>query len=237
MASVTEASGRRVYRYARTRAEAAAKLTVALKAVQENIPLPPERQAVGDDLTGWLDITVRPSVRSMTYVSYESIVRRHLVPDLGRIHLARLTPADVQAMMNRKLVQGLLAGRVDYLGAVLRLALNDALRWGVIGRNVAALVRPPRGARYEVEPLGPDEVRRLLEAVRDDRLEALYVLLVTLGLRQGELLGLSWAHIDLGAGSRPRLPQGVLGAGRIGWGYPPDRAGRPRRTCSAKRRY
>ncbi|EQD71842.1 integrase family protein [mine drainage metagenome] len=135
-----------MYRYARTRAEAAAKLAAALKAVQENIPLPSERQAVGDYLTGWLDTTVRPSVRPMTYVSYESIVRRHLVPELGRIHLARLTPADVQAMMNRKLVQGLSAGRVDYLRAVLRLALNDALRWGLIGRNVAALVRPPRGA-------------------------------------------------------------------------------------------
>jgi len=62
-------------------------------------------------------------------------------------------------------------------------------------------VRPPQGPRHEVEPLGPDEVRRLLEAVRDDRLEALYLLAVTLGLRQGELLGLSWADIDLGAGS------------------------------------
>lgn len=201
VASVTEASGRRVYRYARTRAEAAAKLTAALKAVQENIPLPPERQAVGDYLTGWLDTTVRPSVRPMTYVSYESIVRRHLVPELGQIHLARLTPADVQAMMNRKLAEGLSARRVDYLRAVLRRALNDALRWGLVGRNVAALVRPPKGPRYEVEPLGPDEIRRLLEAVRDDRLEALYVLAVTLGLRQGELLGLSWADVDLGAGS------------------------------------
>jgi len=56
-------------------------------------------------------------MRPMTYVSYESIVRRHLVPELGRIHLARLTPADVQAMMNRKLAQGLSARRVDYLRA------------------------------------------------------------------------------------------------------------------------
>ncbi|MHB8394088.1 MAG: tyrosine-type recombinase/integrase [Candidatus Dormibacteria bacterium] len=104
--------------YARTGAEAVAKLTAALKAVQENIPIPPERQAVGDYLTGWLDTTVRPSLRPMTYVSYESIVRRHLVPELGPIHLARLTPADVQAMTNRELAQGLSARRVDYLRAV-----------------------------------------------------------------------------------------------------------------------
>jgi integrase len=74
------------------------------------------------------------------------------------------------------------------------------MRFGLIGHNVAALVRPPRGPRYEVRPLDPDEVRHLLRAVRNDRLEALYVVAVTLGLRQGEILGLSWADVDLGAG-------------------------------------
>jgi hypothetical protein len=64
----------------------------------------------------------------MTYVSYEFIVRRHLLPELGHIRLTRLTPADVQGMMNHKLGQGLSARRADYLRAVLRWALDDALR-------------------------------------------------------------------------------------------------------------
>lgn len=200
VACVTEPSGRRVYRYARTRAAAAAKLAAALKAVQENNPLPPERETVASYLTRWLEGSARLSVRPMTYISYEAIVRRHLVPELGQIRLSRLTPGEVQAMMNRKLAQGLSARRVDYLRSVLRRALNDAMRFGLIGHNVAALVRPPRGPRYEVRPLDPDEVRHLLRAVRDDRLEALYVVAVTLGLRQGEILGLSWADVDLGAG-------------------------------------
>jgi integrase len=201
VASVTQASGQRIYRYAGTRAQAAAQLTGDLKAVQENTPIPSERQTVGRYLTDWLESNAKPSLRPLTYISYESIVRGHLVPELGHVRLARLTPADVQAMMNRKLAAGLSARRVAYLRAVLRRALNDALRWGLIGRNAAALVRPPKGARYEVEPLDPDEVRRLLEAVRHDRLEALYVLAVTVGLRQGELLGLTWTDLDLGSGS------------------------------------
>jgi hypothetical protein len=61
-------------------------------------------------LTEWLD----SSVRRITYVSYESIVRRYLLPELGQIRLARLTPADVQGMTNRKLAQGPSARRVDY---------------------------------------------------------------------------------------------------------------------------
>ncbi len=136
----------------------------------------------------------------MTYISYEAIVRRHLVAELGQIRLSRLTPGEAQAMMNRKLAKGLSARRVDYLRSVLPSALNDAMRFGLIGHNVAALVRPPRGPRYEVLPLDPDEVRHLLRSVRNDRLEALYVVAVTLGLRQGEILGLSWADVDLSAG-------------------------------------
>ena len=197
---MSEASGRRVYRYARTRAEAAAKLASALKSVQESNPLPPERETVATYLASWLDVSARPTVRPMTYISYEAIVRRHLVPELGRIRLSRLGPGDVQAMMNRKLAQGLSARRVDYLRAVLRRALNDAMRFGLVSRNVAALVRPPRRPRYEVSPLGPDEVRHLLSEVRVDRLGALYVVALTLGLRQGEILGLRWADVDLVSG-------------------------------------
>jgi integrase len=80
---------------------------------------------------------------------------------------------------------------------VLRRALNDALRWGLVARNVATLVTPPRGQRYEVRPLDPVQARRFLDAVRGDRLEALYSVALAVGLRQGEALGLQWDDIDL----------------------------------------
>ncbi len=201
MAAVSDGSGGRTYRYARTRAEAAAKLTTALKTVADNLPFAPERQTVGDFLSSWLETTARPTVRPSTYVSYAGIVNDHLIPELGRIRLSRLAPQDVQEMLNRKLAEGLSPRRVDYLRGVLHRALNQALRWSLVGRNVAGLARSPKQVRYEIRPLSPPEVGPLLETVRGDRLEALFTLAVATGMRRGELLGLSWADVDLRAGT------------------------------------
>jgi integrase len=80
------------------------------------------------------------------------------------------------------------------------MALNEAVRWGLIARNAAALVDGPRVERFPIKPFTPEEARRLLEAVKGDRLEALYSVALTMGLRQGEALRLTWKDIDLGLG-------------------------------------
>ena len=103
--------------------------------------------------------------------------------------------------MRRRLAEGLSPRRVDYIRGVLRRALNHAMRWGLVGRNVAALVSPPRGRPVEIEPFDPEEARRFLEVIRGDRLEALYTVALAVGLRQGEALGLRWQDIDLRAGT------------------------------------
>jgi integrase len=80
---------------------------------------------------------------------------------------------------------------------VLRNALNQALRWGLVARNVATLVDPPAVAPTETTPFSPLQARRFVDAIRGDRLEALYQIALTLGLRQGEVLGLRWEDVDL----------------------------------------
>jgi len=125
------------------------------------------------------------------------IVRRHLIPVLGRTSLAKLTPDAVQRYMNGKIESGLSARTVQYHHAVLRRALNQAMRWGSVVRNVASLVSPPRVRRPEVIPLSPAQARQFLDAASDDRFEHVYSLALSLGLRQGEVLGLAWRDIDL----------------------------------------
>jgi len=90
---------------------------------------------------------------------------------------------------------------VKNIRAVLRGALNQAVRWDLLGRNPASLVEPPRVERYEIKPLTPVEARAFLAAIRGDRLEALYSVALTMGLRQGEALGLRWSDVDLDIGS------------------------------------
>jgi integrase len=79
-------------------------------------------------------------------------------------------------------------------------ALNKAVRWGLVARNVAALVDGPRIPHHEIGPLTPEEARALLEAARGHRMEALYSVAIAIGLRQGEALGLTWQDVDLEAG-------------------------------------
>lgn len=171
-----------------------------LRAQRELRPIPDQRQKLGSFLRRWLDDVARPTLRAWTYDSYDDILRLHLEPGLGRIPLARLAPADVQWFLNTKLESGLSPRRVQYLHAVLRRALVTAERWGLVSRNVAKLVDPPRVPRHEIRPLTPAEARLLLDASADDRLRTLWLTALGTGLRQGELLALRREDVDLDGG-------------------------------------
>ena len=200
---VTTADGRRVRRslLGRSRAVVRDKLRDALQAESTGIAAPSDHLNLAAFLDQWLADTVRPKLRPRTYSSYEGIVRVHLVPGLGHLPLARLTPQQVQRYLNAQSADGLSPRTVAIIRAVLRQALGQAERWGMVTRNVARLVEPPRVPRRPVQPLDPEQARRFLEVVAGDRLEALYLAALGVGLRQGELLGLSWADVDLELGT------------------------------------
>ena len=200
VAAVTLPDGKRKSLYGKTRAEVAKKLATAMKTAQEGIPLPPERETVGAYLERWLTDVAKPSVRPNTFVSYQVLVKRHLIPALGKIPLSRLSPQDVQAVMNRKRAEKLSPRYVQYMRSILRSALNQAVRWGLVVRNVAALVTPPKMERYEIRPWTPDQARSFLAFIKGDPLEALFTLALATGARRGELLALRWDDIDLEEG-------------------------------------
>ena len=167
-----------------------------LRDHQRGLPIPDGQRTVEQFLARWLEDVVRSSVRPLTFISYCQLVRGHIVPALGSVVLSKLTPQQVQAFMNAKLSDGLSPRTVQYLRAVLRRALNQALRWDLVVRNVATLVDPPHVARAEIKPLTPTELAVFLDAVRGERFEALYILAIAAGLRRGELLGLQWPDLD-----------------------------------------
>ncbi len=185
----------------RTRKEVQEKLTEALRNYQQGLPAAPSCQTVEQYLTSWVWETARPTVRARTFESYELVVRKHLVPDFGRTKLGDLSPQRVQALLNRKLQSGLSPRTVEYIRTVLVIALNVAVRWGLVPRNVALLVPAPRVERHEVRPLSPDDAQKLLEAVKGDRLEALFTAALAVGLRLGEGLGLSWSDVEFEKGT------------------------------------
>jgi len=192
--------GRRKYLYAKTRDEARRKLTRSLHALEIGVAAEVGGDSVGEFLDRWLNDVVKPNVRPWTYRGYEVHVRMHLKPLIGHIPLVRLSAMDVQRALNRKSGEGLKPKSVRYIRGTLRAALNHAVKFGLIDRNPAAVVAVPRVEPYEIRPFTPAEARTFLDAIKGDRLEALYSVALTMGLRQGEALGLRWRDVDVNLG-------------------------------------
>jgi integrase len=156
------------------------------------------KTALGDYLDRWLTDSVRDTVRQNTWERYEQIVRLHIKPALGRVKLKSLTPTHVRALYRDKLDAGLATRTVQYIHTTLHKALKQAMNDRLVPRNVTEAVKAPRPSSKEVMPLSAGQARALLKAARGDRFEAIYVLAITAGLREGELLGLKWEDVDLG---------------------------------------
>ena len=199
-----DANGKTRYVYGKSKAEVRTKLTKAIADKDAGVVYDAGMLTVGEYLDRWLSHSVRGRVRQKTYERYESIVRVHLSPALGRIRLKALTPGHVRGLYRGKLDTGLAPRTVLHIHRTLSKALKQATHDGLIPRNAAASVKPPRPRSEEMQPLSRDPVGTFLDTVNGDRMEALYVLAVTSGLRQGELLALKWEDVDL-EGTNPTL--------------------------------
>jgi len=190
----------RKYVYGTTRAEVAAKLAKVRSDQEAGQLVEDERITVQQFLDTWLE-TVRPSVTDSTWTRYETLLRLHAVPFIGRLRLGRLGPFHLEQLYTARIKAGLSPTTVLQLHRVLHHALRDAVRWSLVPRNVSELVTASRRASHEFRVLSPNQARALLHAVKGDRLEALYVLAITTGMRQGGLFGLRWIDVNLRAGS------------------------------------
>jgi len=225
---------RRKTAVARTQKEAGKRLRELQRSLDDGLPLQGDRLTVGGLLERWLRESAAPNVRRRTFLGYEAIVLQHLGPALGRIPLRKLGPADLEAYMREKRKTHS-ARSVQLHHAVLRRALTVAERWQLVSRNVARLVTAPRVQRPEITPPTPDQARLLLDGIRGDRLETLYAVALALGLRQSEILGLTWADVDLERSTltvRHALQRYRDDDGRLEYHLDEPKSRRSRRTVS-----
>ncbi|MGW3629113.1 tyrosine-type recombinase/integrase [Streptomyces sp. NPDC005122] len=153
-------------------------------------------------LLHWVEEIAKPSVRENTYAGYEVAVRVHLVPGVGAHRLDKLEPEHLERLYTKMQASGSKAATAHQAHRTMRTALNHALRRGHVTRNVATLAVPPRIEEDEVEPYDIEEVQRLLSEAAKLRNSARWSIALSLGLRQGEALGLRWSDVD--------LPNGIL---------------------------
>jgi integrase len=165
---------------------------------------PAAADTVGAFLSGWLE-REKQRIRPSTWRGREMHVRGYIIPALGTVPLSKLTPAHVERMTAELVASGRAPRTASHARVTLRRALADAVRDGLVHRNVAALARPPRVTRRTIEPgrdyLDAAQLRRLLAVAAEYRVGALVTVAATTGLRQGELLGLSWDDVDWEAGT------------------------------------
>jgi len=222
----TAGTYRRARVYAQTRDDARKKVMKLIQQSDQGVPVASVNWTVAEYLSYWLGQVVREDRRPKTYQGYEGVVRLHLIPGLGSKRLGKLTAQDVRTFITRTKQEcqcckhgwdaqrdtqrccalgqccdsRLSARMVQFIHAVLRNALESAVREEIIPRNVAKLVQVST-PRYKVNRgLTGQQAKATMAAAADHRLSALYVLALYLGLRRGELLGLRWQDVDLEEG-------------------------------------
>ncbi len=199
VAEVSIAAGKRKRFYCKSKQEAIRKRNEALRELERGTLATGPRRKLGEYLEDWLENVHKRKLRVGTYVNYKKLVR-YMVADLGDVWLEKLTPQRVQEFYAKKQDEGLSSKVVHEIHGVLHLALKNAVRWGLVARNVCDLVTPPRIVSREVKPLSVEQARVLVQHVRGHRLEVLLAMAIVTGMRRGELLALRWSDIDFDRG-------------------------------------
>lgn len=164
----------------------------------------PSKLTVAQFLEQWLSDYCRPNVGKKTFYGYGDIVHGRLIPDLGSIPLTELKPEPIQRLYAKWMQSGRLDGKgalsprsVQRYHQCLHRALKIAMEWGLLSRNPADAVKPPKVQSREMHTLDEDGTRKVLEAASGTAYYPLFYLALSTGMRRSELLALRWCDIDL----------------------------------------
>lgn len=216
--------------YGSTRAEVASRLRDLITLTERGIPAAGAATTVAEYSAHWLEHVAKRSLRPSTVSNYSWMLRKYVIPAVGSRRLDRLTPAHVRKLHADVAAAGVSARTQQLAHAVLRSMLSEAVREELVGRNVASLVKSPRPEKREVTPWSIEELDLFRIAAAGHRLETLFLLAYSLGLRRGELLGLRWEDLDLDGRMlhvRQTLQRLGAGTGRV---LGPPKTGRSRRS-------
>jgi len=187
-----------------TKKEAEKRLSELLTQLDTGGFVKPGKITLGEYLERWLKDYVWPNLAPRTAEGYESIVRCHLVPALGNMPLTQLKPEHLQRYYSEKLSRGRYDGggaltrtTVSHHHTCLHRALKMALKWGLISRNPADVITPPRPQRSEIHTMNEDAIHIFLEAAKKTSYYTLFYLALFTGMRRSEILALKWCDVDL----------------------------------------
>jgi len=182
------------------RADVEKELTRLLNQLDQGVPMDASKFILADYLGTWLRDVVALRNRPRTIKGYRTIVRKHLIPHIGRVQLAKLTAAHLEMMYAKLLREGYSSNTVQHIHVCVSKALSDAMRKGVVGRNVCKIAQAPSPGRYEVDIPEIEGIRCILDLAKNTPYhDALFFMAYT-GVRKSEVLALTWSNFDLDRG-------------------------------------
>lgn len=179
-----------------TQKEVNQKLIETLNDINQGCYIAPSKQTLGEWLDAWLDIYVAHSVKPYTEDSYRSTCRIHIKPALGNVKLSALSTLQILRFYNQLLQKGLSPKTIKNVNGVLHKALNQAVKIGELKYNPADACDLPKVYKKEIAPLEQDDIRKFVVAIKGCKFENIYMVTLFTGLRQGEVLGLTWDCVD-----------------------------------------
>jgi len=176
--------------------DAEKRLSEILHQLDNGTFIKPGKTTFGEYLEKWLSDYAKPNLSPRGFERYQGIITKHLIPDFGSITLTQLKPEHLQKHYTDKLNNGLSAGTVRYHHAVIHKALQTAVKWGLINRNVADGVDVPRARHNEMQTWDEYDITRFLEGAKDSLYYVLFYTALFTGMRRSELLALRWCDVD-----------------------------------------
>ncbi len=219
--------------YGRTKAEVLAKLREVHNLHAAGTLTDPTALTVAGFLQRWSD-TVGKTKRGTTHDRRRVYIDKHIVPYIGAIRLNRLALVHLEAWLGELEREGRSDWTRNQAATTLGTALKRAVRMKLIPFNPAADLAKPRPKEKEVEIFTEGQAKQLLAASAGHQLHALFVLALTSGMRQGELLGLHWPEFDFDAGA-VKVTQKLVAKKGGGFTLEPPKSKRSRRTIDLPR--
>ncbi len=171
------------------------------KAITENRLSTNENMTVNQFADQFLKDVANHTLKLKTYITYESYLRLHIRPALGRVKLVNLQSSQIQRLYSEKINSGLSKKTVHHIHSTLRRVLNEAVKWEIIHKNPCDAVTPPRVDKQIPTVWNIEESKKFLKAVEGHRWYGIYLIALTTGARRGEILGMEWQNIRWDAGT------------------------------------
>ena len=200
VAKVTLPDGSRKVKYSKTQKVVREWLVASQNAIRQGSFVKDDGLILSEYLTRYMEDVGKHNLRPKTIEVYSYLIRLHIIPSIGHLRLVHLRPDHLQTLYSQKLESGLSKRTVQFIHSILHKTLDQAMKWGLVPRNVSDLVEAPSPKRRPPTIFDSNQVNTFLNSVKEHRYYPIYVLAIYCGFREGEVLGIHFEDIDLEKG-------------------------------------